>query len=357
MTAPGYRFLDVLQRFAPAGPIPAIMSSDEYRDAIRADFAELPEAPEFADAFFGRSQIVSQLGHSPTAQVWAWQKLLSLLQNADPEKYLRIHKGTPFYFLATAAYVAGDFERALAFMDAAVEEDRRLHGAQWRNVPSGLFFRLQPEEKNQFARQVVKQVTEILQTQLAQVTAIGGPALTLNDLTTKLIEPALDATAELRSVVTALFTFLLEYSSRLSDLRLVPQAAGTGEPAYLHLFKGALLFETLLKTSQVGQPLVAANARATLGDLLCSPAVYHPLGFAAPPQGPGGDTFDDVLQLIEDERAAGHPFHERVIHATWGIRNKTGHSLAWPRKPQPLAYSEAFLLVLGASVLALANLY
>ncbi len=313
MTAPGYRFLDVLQRFAAAGLIPAIMSSDEYREAIRADFAQLAETPEAADRFFAQSQIVSQLGHAPTTQVWAWQKLLTLLHDADHEKYLRIHKGTPFYFLATAAYVAGDFERALAFMDAAVEEDRRIRGASWRNVPSGLFFRLQPEEKNQFARQVVKQVTEVLHTHFTQVAAAGGPTLTVNDLTAKLIEPALDAAAELRSVVTALFTFLLEYSSRLTDLQLVAQAAGT--------------------------------------------AVYQPLGFAAKPQGPGGDTFDDVLRLIEDERAAGHPFHERVIHATWGIRNKTGHSLAWPLKPQPLAYSEAFLLILGASALALAHLY
>jgi len=333
------------------------MSSDEYREAIRADFAQLAETPEAADRFFAQSQIVSQLGHAPTTQVWAWQKLLTLLHDADHEKYLRIHKGTPFYFLATAAYVAGDFERALAFMDAAVEEDRRIRGASWRNVPSGLFFRLQPEEKNQFARQVVKQVTEVLHTHFTQVAAAGGPTLTVNDLTAKLIEPALDAAAELRSVVTALFTFLLEYSSRLTDLQLVAQAAGTGEATYLHLFKGALLFESLLKTSQAGQTLLAANPRARLGDLLSSPTVYQPLGFAAKPQGPGGDTFDDVLRLIEDERAAGHPFHERVIHATWGIRNKTGHSLAWPLKPQPLAYSEAFLLILGASALALAHLY
>jgi hypothetical protein len=351
-----YHFIDVLNDLSAGGPLYAIMLSEEYRRAIGVDFAALADTPEAADAFFARSQIENPRS-GPTFRAWAWGRLLSILRDADPGKYDRIHKGTPFYFLAIAAYSSGDHERALAFMDGAVDEDHRIHGHDWRNVPSGMFFSLNPEPRNQFGRHVVRRVTDVLSDQFGQVAALGGPVLTMPTLITRLVEPAIDGTRELRSVVTALFTFLLEYQSRADDLKVLPPAAGTGEAVYLHLFKGALLFETLLKTSVAGQAIIAGRPRATLGDLLASDRIYQSLGFRAQPQGPGGDTFDDVLQLIREEETNREPFNVKAVHAVWGVRNKTGHSLAWPRKPSEPEYSGVFRLVLGAIVLVLANLY
>lgn len=354
MIAPPYRFLTIYKRFGRT--LHAILRSDEYRDAVQEDFAELPETPCAADTFFGYSQIVKGFGSNPATQVWAWERLLRILRDKDPEKYDRIHKGTPFYFLATAAYVGSDFEKALAFMDAAVEEDRRLHGERWRDAPSGLFFRLESENQAQFARDVVIQVRASIESELAGLVPAGGPKLSLSDVIKRFIEPAIDGSQELRSAVTALFTFVLEFKSRLDDLDLLP-SSGTGELVYIHLFKGALLFETLLKTSEVGRKVSAAKPNATLGTLLADRNVYQSLGFDAAPQGLGGDTFDEILQVIDGSECRGQPFRTRVVRATWGIRNKTGHSLAWPQKPSPELYEYVFTLIFGAIALVMAQLY
>jgi hypothetical protein len=354
MIPPPYRFLTVYKRFGRT--LQAILGSDEYRDAVQEDFAELPETPKAADAFFGYSQIVKKFGSNPATQVWAWERLLRILWDKDPEKYARIHKGTPFYFLATAAYVGGDFEKALAFMDAAVEEDRRLPGDRWRNAPSGLFFRLQSENQAQFARDVVIQVKATIKSELTKLVPAGGPKLTLSEVIERFIEQAIGGSQELRSAVTALFTFVLEFKSRLNDLELLPPS-GTGELVYIHLFKGALLFETLLKTSKVGRTVSAATPKATLGTFLANQNVYRALGFDAAPQGLGGDTFDEIFLAINGSEFRGQPFRTRVVSATWDIRNKIGHSLAWPQKPSPQLYEYMFTLVFGAIALVMAQLY
>ena len=181
---------------------------------------------------------------------------------------------------------------------------------------------------------------------MAKVTNLGGRALSVKAFGSKLVYPAMSTAPEKRSAVTGLISFLLEFPSRTKELSLAGTRTSTAEPFFLHLFKGTLLFETLLKTSSVGQEIQHSNPKATIDKFLQDRTIYSAFGFSSAPQGLGGDTLDDVLAAIKSDSTTD--FSQRAIRATWGIRNKVGHSMAWPSRPNLSEYEDLFHLITGA---------
>jgi hypothetical protein len=151
-----------------------------------------------------------------------------------------------------------------------------------------------------------------------------------------------------RSAVTALISFLLEFQSRVTELALAGSQTSTAEPFFLHLFKGTVLFETLLKTSTAGINVQRLRPRATIDHFLRESTIYPAFGFATQPQGLGGDTLDDVFVSIKNDESAGLDYTQRAVRAAWGIRNKVGHSMAWPSRPTREEYTDIFYLITGA---------
>jgi hypothetical protein len=181
--------------------------------------------------------------------------------------------------------------------------------------------------------------------------------MSLDEYRARLVNHGIERNSELRSVVTAFLSYLLEVTPRRTQLQLAPAGSGTGEPFFLHLFKGSVLFESLLRTSLAGQPIVASDPKPILKKLLSSRDIFQGLGLNRAPQGLGASTFGNVVKRIKDDAAAGVPFNERAIRAVWAVRNTTGHNLAWPLRPDSAEYEELFVLVLGSIMLAINNLY
>jgi hypothetical protein len=261
-------------------------------------------------------------------------------------RYQKLHKGTPFYFLGMASYFSRDFEKALFYMDAALEEDLRLHKERWPLVPSGKFVLLDDDSPDQAARPLVARTRQAFNDVMETVANLGGTGLSVDDFRTKLVRPAMTAGSGKRSAVTGFLSFLLEFPSRSIELSLAGTPTSTGEPFFLHLFKGALLFETLLKTSTAGSAIQISFPKATIDRLLREPTIYSAFGFSNAPQGLGGDTFDDVLVAIKNDTTSD--FNQKAVRATWGIRNKTGHSMAWPYRPDLVEYENVYHLIAGA---------
>jgi len=132
----------VLQVFLNRTPADLAFRSDEFARALIADFEALSHDPADADFLFSSLRIPALFGESPERQITVWERVLGILRDADAARYEAIHKGTPFYFLGVASYLGQDFERALFYMDCALEQDHRLHGDRWYRVPSGMFVRL-----------------------------------------------------------------------------------------------------------------------------------------------------------------------------------------------------------------------
>ena len=352
-----FRYLHVLGKLLEGGtPLELAIFSDQYAQALHADFKALKESPEAADSFFGLSQI-HKLSSNPVSEIGCWMKMLEVLLGCDAEKYEKIHKGTPYYFISIASYVSGDFERALFFMDAAVDEDRRIHGDLWRQAPSGLFFTLETEHEDQAGIDIVRQIRDILETEAAEIFADGCPYLSHEQLLQRLVFPAVEGQGEVRSAVTALFTFILELSSRLQDLELTPSHVGSREPLFLHLFKGALVFETLLRVSGPGLEITRERAGATLGQLLKDERIFSQIGYEKPPIGPGGDTLEDAIRTYRADCEAALPYQERAIRTTWAFRNRMGHSLVWMDPLDRNEYVGIYRLILGAIFTAIEGLF
>ena len=132
------------------------------------------------------------------------------MRNQNPIKFQIIHKGTPFYILGIESFIIGDFERAVFYMDAAFSEDISSYKSL-NDTPSRLFFALDIKNQNQMALPIVKKIRELIKALFENVNFNGGPLLTHENLTEKLIDVPFQ---ELRTIATAYLSFILEYDAR-----------------------------------------------------------------------------------------------------------------------------------------------
>ena len=252
--------------------------SAQFAEALAVDLQSFPPEPaadstgpvaltsaQNADSLFNDLRIPIHFASSTHLQIEMWERTLMILRAADERRYHALHKGTPFYFLGLASFVGQDFERALFYMDCALEQDCRLHGPRWHLIPSGMFVRLDDIPEAQAGRGLVNAARELFELYGREVARGGGTRLSLTAYRARLVNHGTQHQPELRSAVTALLSFLLEIKPRQIQLTLAPVGSGTGEPFFLHLLKGSILFETLLRQSAAGRPVVANSPGATLG--------------------------------------------------------------------------------------------
>lgn len=92
----------VIQQALGKSAAEVIVGSKEYRNALLADFRQLPiDNPGLVDNYFSAQAFPSLFAHSPSAQVGAWEHILEILLAEDEQRYKKMHKGTPFYFAET----------------------------------------------------------------------------------------------------------------------------------------------------------------------------------------------------------------------------------------------------------------
>jgi hypothetical protein len=274
------------------------------------------------------------------------QALLGKCSSLEPEIYKLLHKGTPFYWLARAAFLVHDYETAAFYIDAAVSEDLRVDPTK-KNTPARLFFNIDDSVPEQAARDLVA----LLRTRIDDVivkynrrTDACLPALSFGDIRQKLLEPAtLPGNEHLRTLVTTFISFILEWHHRSMLIELRPQA-GTAEPFFIHLFKGCLLFESLLKVkaSNRGKKLEAflKELSAKFGFAGCQIKIT------------AGD-----FQLIINDLAKDDGTVYTAVVRTGCIRNTTGHNLGWQVALNPAAYNALAESVVVSCLHTLACLY
>ena len=84
--------------------------------------------------------------------------LLKKCRHIDEDAFLRIHKGSAYYWIGTAAFLMHEHELATFFFDAAVAEDLRGGADPINNTtPSFRFLLIEGEAREQAARELVQQ--------------------------------------------------------------------------------------------------------------------------------------------------------------------------------------------------------
>jgi hypothetical protein len=228
------------------------------------------------------------------------------------------HKGSPFYVMGYAAFASHDYPTASLMFDAAVAEDLRYWGhSTATGKPALLFMRLKDEDQHAFASEIIRDIIQALETLLQDYD--GRPdavPLSLDELRVHFFDRFIGSPEEhKRTLVTAFISFVAEWKYRSRLMGLVQQ--GSREPFFLHLLRGCVLFETILKES----PFMLKNP-GTLENAISRAS--GKLGVSSRLKINAGSFDKRVLQEIKPNMSAG-----QAVEYAAKSRNTLGHSLAW----------------------------
>lgn len=286
--------------------------SDLEIAAALKDFKSLKiEGPEVCDKFFHKYTPgnVLDFANSPFERFADYETLLRILQECDSDKYKRLHKGTPFYFMCWLAFDLKNYEKALFYLDAGVSEDIR-NVSDWKSRPGSDFLFLRTPQL-QVAGRVVKKLRDVLENEINRFNLATPGHITINFLVEGFVEKIIEDIKK-RTIITALYTFILEFEDRHTGLLLRSEGGGSIEPFLTHLFKGGLIFESILKT--------VYPSKKTLNDIFKSHEFKKDFDFDV---GTSANSLQEILDEINDNGI------ERAFETVSKIRNTTGHDLVW----------------------------
>lgn len=270
---------------------------------------------------FGPGNVLER-PQNPFKRFQDYEHLLEALCDEDKGKYRVIHKGTPFYFLAWLSYDMGNYEKGLFYLDATISEDIRKDAAGWQKGSAGMFLFLQTPEKHP-ARRIAEHLRSSIQSRLDDFNSISGaPPLSLDNFVKQFVEPLVAPEAATRSIVTAFYSFILEFQDLIKLLELRGSAQGSVEPFVTHLFKGGLIFESILKRFYSASPGDKFN---TIGQIFNSNKFEKDF-----PPGKFKTSAKSITDIVIGIKARCD--YETAFTTTAKLRNTTGHKLDWDDK-------------------------
>ena len=326
------------------------VSEQELSDMLNA----LPsDDPTAASDFFVRFGLAQLYGQGAFFQALErGHKILHLLNQLNSEKYSEIHKGYIFYFMGMAAYRLHDFQSAIYYIDATLSEDRK-NFPEDPDTPPHLFLRLEGENERQAAQALTGGAQETIEEYLRlynnvlEENQLGIDPLLIEEVREFFLGPSVaEDMASKRSLASTFITFFLEFKYRDFQLRL-RREPGTNEPLIFHLYKGCLLYESLLKNN----PKVKVDTRTlrpTLNLLSNEMQLTFNNGIDI-----RAETLDDALQ----EAVAGTDELTSSVIITGKLRNTLSHNLGWPSEISPEQYLHGFLQISISCLHAIATLY
>ena len=256
----------------------------------------------------------------PLERFQADEDLLEEMKKADSDKFDGIHKGTLYYFLFWNAYDFGRYDKALFYIDAAISEDFKHHGINWIGSQAASYLLLR-DVSNPGGKRVIDDTKRVRDEQVKRFNGITKRQITVDNLNSFITDMVKDP--KTRSIFTAFYTFLLESEERINELRLRSRHGGSIELPLAFLFKGGLIFESLLKHRY--PHLKNGNLGAVFKD-----AAFErdfPIGLNT-----SAGSLQDILDYLSLHKSLQVQDAHQIRAAfsiTAQVRNITGHSLLW----------------------------
>ncbi len=300
-----------------------LRSAKEYPGSIALinDYEKLKEGD--GDSFFEKYGVGNNILNTdrPFERVRAYESLLNLLHLYDKDQYLKIHKGTPYFFIGWTAFQFFNFEKAFFYMDAAVSEDIRrlkfLNLPLETEMPGFDFLLLNPNSKS-IGVFLNTQLQSVISDVIKEFNKESGLNLKQEDLVKSFIKPLLfDKDKKHRSIITAFYTFILEADGYSLYIDLRSSEGGSIDPLLSHLFSGARILESLLglKSNKPDLYNKIVDLKTPLN--ISQKHLY------------GRKTLTDALSTLNSLKKSGEKFQNYNFAASYIIRNTTGHSLIW----------------------------
>jgi hypothetical protein len=285
------------------------------------DYAKITNAYE-SDKFFAKYGVGNAIAgvNNPFERQFAYEMLLQILLSLDPVKFQKIHKGTPYYFIGWTCYQYRDLAKAIFYMDAAVSEDLKILEVQNQvsTRPSLDFFLLNiHNEPNGLATHI--ELRNIIEKTLKYYESNGGGAISVDNFRNNFIVDLLYSGPNERSLLTALYTFLLEYYEKEKQISLRSNTGGSIQPFLDHLFDGARVLESLLEKR-------GGKKGNTLGDKIKNTLAIQVNSNSLK----NNKKLMDAELEFYNQANTGSSFQDSNFASAYIIRNTTGHSLLWP---------------------------
>lgn len=330
-------------------------------DQFLIDFEAIPlpplvsviESAAASDNFFEKYGVGNDLTNinRPYERFHAYELLLEILSSHNRIRYEHIHKGTPFYFMGWTAFQTENYEKGIYYFDQAIAEDiRKSESADItviRNNPAVKSLLLDPQNLPGIV--VALELRREMDDAFSRFNQGSGLAMDANSFVSGFVIGSgnyLDST--FRTIVTSIYSFILEYHTLVTSLQLRSIGGGSLEPFFLHLFKGCLLLESILKL------------RCPRNITTLYPAISHLNSrLQLNMSDLRGGTLDEVVQHVKTLRGRRENFQNLSFAAAYGVRNTTGHNLMWSDifGNNSATYQNFFSLIMNAILWAVYKLW
>lgn len=298
-----------------------------------------------ADSFFEyfRIKYIEDFKLSPFEEIKIYIELLKWLKIDLKDKYNKIHKGTPYFFIGWNSFLIKNYESAIFYLDAAITEDKINHGKE-TTLKSGaaLFFMLDSEYDPPFEKYNSSKLEDIIIPELTRFNNLGTNQLEIEDFKNFVQEIIFE---KFTSIITTLYTFILEKESIIDMIHLKSIYGGTIEPMILHLFKGALIFETLLKKYHFKDLSLKYGPKNVnnIGGILQKSEITSFYNFVF--TNCSEASIKNIFKYIKDH---DDDSIETAFHSTCRVRNTTSHKLNWDEDFSVENYEIVFKQIINA---------
>jgi hypothetical protein len=326
--------------------IPPVKSKELIRAARLGNGTEYFQNFHFGDLIvWGQPRVAYQEGI----------RILNECRNADLPAFNTIHKGGIYYWIGASAFILRDYQTAVFFMDAAVSEDIR---GDFDPTPARYFLLVDGDAAEQAARPLVQDTQAKIKNLISTYNNWTGSLSTLpniQSLRDRFLKPAMTKEHKSwRSLTSTLISFILEWND-LNEFLDIRVNEGTAEPLYVHLFKGCVLFESLLRANPLNSPprRDSKNRPLTLINVL----QYLQKELSIPNDLKIGESdfptiLDDLHELNPDDKRL-----TTAIEFTGKVRNSIGHNLGWDLQLTKIDYQRLFTMITLSNLHAIACLY
>lgn len=314
------------------------------------DFDQIIQGEDRHDWFFehyGAGNTINAFDR-PYERMLLYVSLLEMIKAHSPDGFIRIHKGTPYYFIGWLAFQVEDFETGLFYIDAAISEDIRRIGPNYNPTndsnptPAIRFLTL---ERGHIAEQAEIELEDAVLETLDEFGRSANVAINKKLFVSRFVLSDMFVdNPTFRTIITSIYTFILEYESRKLQLRLRSNMGGSIEPFLLHLFKGGIIFESLVKMYGVGvgeETLGRALGAHTRNNNALG-VTYRRADF------PHNISLPQAIDLLHDPGIMQNNFQTQSYKITYALRNTTGHTLTWVDQFNEHTYETLYRYVMGA---------
>lgn len=281
-----------------------------------------------ADDYFVSFRVQNKLheNHDPFIQITVYKEFLKILQDEYPDEYRKIHKGTPFFWIGWYSFLAEYYDQAVFYIDAAMSEDKINHPREkWLDSGAAMFFRLKlPHYQRLFHSLSTPELNEVLKKEFKRFNLLNlNNNITIESFVEKIIYDGNTA------IITTLYTFILEKDGIMEMIHNKGKYGGTIEPMIMHIFKGALIFETLLKKhysgKMLGNTLQNCQSKYSFDFHQCTPS-----------------SFNDIFSYQNQNNK------QTAFCITYKLRNKAAHKLNWNDSFTESHYEKVYQNILNA---------